>query len=77
MSNGRSAGIAQSVEALYFTTKLHTSSVRVRDQPRIKYLYVVWLSPSGRGSFTGIFRECRDMSLLSSTSGSPAHNTQQ
>ena len=27
------AGIAQSVEALYFTTELHTSSVRVRVQP--------------------------------------------
>ena len=32
-------GIAQSVEALYFTTELHTSSVRVRVQPGTKYLY--------------------------------------
>ena len=33
------ARIAQSVEALYFATELHTSSVRVRDQPGTKYLY--------------------------------------
>ena len=79
------AGIAQSVEALYFTSELHTSSVRVRVQPGTKYLYgkqsvgiyVVWLSPSGRSGFTGISRECRDMSWLVSTSGSPSHYTQQ
>ena len=73
------------VEALYLTTELHTSSVRVRVQPGTKYLYgkksvgmyVVWLSPSGRGGFTGISRECRDMSWLSSTSGSSVSNTQQ
>ena len=34
-----SAGIAQSVEALYFTTELITSSLRVRVQPGTKYLY--------------------------------------
>ena len=33
------AGIAQSVEPLYFTTELHTSSVRVQVQPGTKYLY--------------------------------------
>ena len=33
------AGIAQSVEVLYFTIELHTSSVRVRVQPGTKYLY--------------------------------------
>ena len=32
-------GISQSVEALYFTIELHTSSVRVRVQPGTKYLY--------------------------------------
>ena len=37
--NGSGAGIAQSVEALYFTTKLHTSSVQGRVQPGTKYLY--------------------------------------
>ena len=37
------AGIAQSLEALYFTTELHTSSVRVRVQPGTKYLVVVVL----------------------------------
>ena len=36
-------------------------------------MYVVWLSPSGHGGFTGI---SRDMCWLSSTSGSPVHNTQ-
>ena len=55
--------------ALYFTTELHTASVRVRVQPGTKYLYgkknVVWLSPSSRGGFTVISRECRDMSWLS------------
>ena len=77
--------INQSVEALYFTTELHTSSIRARVQPGTKYLYgkksvgmyVVWLSPSRCSGFTGISRECRDMSWLSSTSGSPVHNTQQ
>ena len=43
ITNGTSiiqgAGIAHSVEALYFTTELHTSSVRVRVQPGTKYLY--------------------------------------
>ena len=34
-----SAGIAQSVEALYFTTELHTSSIWVWVQPGTKYLY--------------------------------------
>ena len=33
------AGIAQLVEALYFTTELHTSSVQVQVQPGTKYLY--------------------------------------
>ena len=33
------AEIAQSLEALYFTTELHTASVRVRVQPGTKYLY--------------------------------------
>ena len=75
------AGLAQSVGALYFTsTELHSSL------PGTKYLYgkkksvgmyVVWLSSAGRGGFTGISREYRDMSWLSSTSVSPAHNTQQ
>ena len=32
-------GLAQSVEALYFTTELHTSSVQVRVQPGTQYLY--------------------------------------
>ena len=36
-------------------------------------MYVVWLSPGGRGGFTGISRVCRDMSWLSSTSGSSRH----
>ena len=36
---GGGAGIAQSVEALYFTTELHTASVRVRVQPRTKYVW--------------------------------------
>ena len=78
------AGIAQSVEALYFTIELHTSSIRVPAREKIFIwekisvgMYVVWLSPLGRGGFTGISRECQDMSWLSSTSGSPAHNTQQ
>ena len=35
----KSAGIAQSVEALHLTTELHTSSIRVRVQPGTKYLY--------------------------------------
>ena len=38
---------------------------------------VVWLSLSGRGHFTDIPWGCRDMYWLSSTSCSPAHNTQQ
>ena len=80
------AGIAQSVEALFLTTKLYTSSVRVQIQPGTKYLYgkknsmgmyLVWLSASSHVGFTGISWECRDMSWFSSTSGSPAHNTQQ
>ena len=33
------AGLANSVEALYFTTELHTSSARVWVQPGTKYLY--------------------------------------
>ena len=36
-------------------------------------MYTVWLSPSDRGGFTGIPRECRDVYWLSSTSGSPCH----
>ena len=36
-------------------------------------MYVVWLSPGGSGGFTGIFPGCRDMSWLSSTSGSSRH----
>ena len=37
----KGTGIAQSVEALYFTTELHvhTSSVKDRVQPGTKYLY--------------------------------------
>ena len=58
----KGAGIAQTMEALYFTTELHTSSVRVLVQPGTKYLYgqkvlrnvCGWLSPSGHGGFTGI-----------------------
>ena len=56
----KGAGIAQSVEALYFTTELHTSSVWVQVQQGTQYLYEKikkirrnvysgWLSPSGRG----------------------------
>ena len=76
-------GIAQSVEVLYFTTELHTSGFKPSEGPNIYMkkksarMYVVWLSPSGHGGFTGISRECRDMSWLSSISGSAAHNTQQ
>ena len=36
--------------------------------------YILRLTPSGHGGFTDMFR---DMSWLSSTSGIPAHNTQQ
>ena len=33
------AGIAQSLDALYFTTELRTSSARVRVKPGTKYVY--------------------------------------
>ena len=82
--------IAQSVEPLYFTTELHTSAYgfessqgqniymeKKKKKEKNVGMYVVWLSPSGRDGFAGISRECRDMSWLSATSGSPVHNTQQ
>ena len=75
----------QSVEALNFTTELHTSSIQVRVQPGTKYLYgnkICWnvcgLAVAFRSRW--IHRHILGMPRyvwLSSTSDSPGHNIQQ
>ena len=52
-------------------------SFHIKKKKKSVEMYVVWLSPSDRGGFTGMSRECQDISWFSSTSGSPVHNTQQ
>ena len=61
----------------HFRTGLSPARDKIFIQTKSVGMYVVWLSPSGLGGFTGISRGCRHMFWLFSTSGSPAHNTQQ
>ena len=75
----RNSSVGKSAVLYYWPTYLFlTGSNPARDK-----IFIWKNSPSecmcsfSRGGFTGISRECRDMSWLSSTSGSPARNTQQ